>query len=85
VLIGVCTHLGCVPLGQQGDFGGWFCPATARTTTPPAHPSGAAPQNLPIPRLAFISDTRSASAETQMQHDHFPRYAPRSGIGPLVR
>jgi ubiquinol-cytochrome c reductase iron-sulfur subunit len=36
VMIGVCTHLGCIPLGQQGDFGGWFCPATGRITTPPA-------------------------------------------------
>ena len=25
-MVQVCTHLGCVPLGQQGDFGGWFCP-----------------------------------------------------------
>ena len=25
-MVGICTHLGCVPLGQQGDFGGWFCP-----------------------------------------------------------
>ena len=36
IMVGVCTHLGCVPLGQQGDFGGWFCPATARTTILPA-------------------------------------------------
>ena len=26
IMVGVCTHLGCIPLGQQGDFGGWFCP-----------------------------------------------------------
>ena len=25
-MVGICTHLGCVPLGQQGEYGGWFCP-----------------------------------------------------------
>jgi ubiquinol-cytochrome c reductase iron-sulfur subunit len=58
VQIGVCTHLGCVPLGQQGDFGGWFCPCHgSHYDTAGRIRVGPAPQNLPIPPLAFISDT----------------------------
>ena len=62
VMLGVCTHLGCVPLGQKvgdgkGDYGGWFCPchgshydASGRIR------KGPAPQNLEIPPYSFISD-----------------------------
>ena len=58
VMIGVCTHLGCVPLGEAGDFGGWFCPChgshydTARRIR-----KGPAPENLAIPTFEFTSDT----------------------------
>jgi ubiquinol-cytochrome c reductase iron-sulfur subunit len=59
VMVGVCTHLGCVPLGQQGNFGGWFCPCHgSHYDTAGRIRQGPAPQNLPIPRLAFISDTQ---------------------------
>lgn len=59
VLIGVCTHLGCVPLGNgAGNFGGWFCPchgshydASGRIR------KGPAPRNLDIPLYAFVTDT----------------------------
>ena len=32
VMLGVCTHLGCVPIGESGDFGGWFCPCPVSYT-----------------------------------------------------
>ena len=58
VMIGSCTHLGCVPLGQQGDFGGWFCPCHgSHYDTAGRVRAGPAPENLAIPEFAFISDT----------------------------
>jgi ubiquinol-cytochrome c reductase iron-sulfur subunit len=59
VQMGVCTHLGCVPLGQQGDFGGWYCPCHgSHYDTAGRIRKGPAPQNLPIPKYEYISDTR---------------------------
>jgi ubiquinol-cytochrome c reductase iron-sulfur subunit len=58
VMVGVCTHLGCIPLGQQGDFGGWFCPCHgSHYDTAGRIRKGPAPENLPVPPFAFISDT----------------------------
>jgi ubiquinol-cytochrome c reductase iron-sulfur subunit len=58
VMVGVCTHLGCVPLGQQGDFGGWFCPCHgSHYDTAGRVRKGPAPQNLAVPVFSFISDT----------------------------
>ncbi|MDI6027178.1 ubiquinol-cytochrome c reductase iron-sulfur subunit [Corticibacterium sp. UT-5YL-CI-8] len=58
VMIGVCTHLGCVPLGQQGDFGGWFCPCHgSHYDTAGRIRKGPAPENLHVPTYAFVSDT----------------------------
>jgi ubiquinol-cytochrome c reductase iron-sulfur subunit len=58
VMVGVCTHLGCVPLGQQGDFGGWFCPCHgSHYDTAGRIRKGPAPENLPVPLFSFISDT----------------------------
>ena len=58
VMIGSCTHLGCVPLGQSGDFGGWFCPCHgSHYDTAGRIRKGPAPQNLAIPTFAFASDT----------------------------
>ena len=58
IMIGVCTHLGCVPLGQSGDFDGWFCPCHgSHYDTAGRIRSGPAPENLPIPAFEFISDT----------------------------
>lgn len=57
VMIGVCTHLGCVPLGQQGDYDGWFCPCHgSHYDTVGRIRRGPAPENLHIPQLAFVSD-----------------------------
>ena len=59
VMMGVCTHLGCVPLGQQGDYGGWFCPCHgSHYDTAGRIRKGPAPENLPVPLYAYISDTK---------------------------
>lgn len=58
VMIGSCTHLGCVPLGQAGDFDGWFCPCHgSHYDTAGRIRRGPAPENLAIPTYAFTSDT----------------------------
>ncbi len=58
VMIGVCTHLGCVPIGNgSGDFGGWFCPCHgSHYDTSGRIRKGPAPQNLPVP-LAVMTGT----------------------------
>lgn len=58
VQIGVCTHLGCVPLGEAGDFGGWFCPCHgSHYDTAGRIRRGPAPRNLPIPVTAWVDAT----------------------------
>ena len=58
VMIGVCTHLGCVPLGESGEFGGWFCPCHGSVyDTAGRIRQGPAPENMAIPVSSFISDT----------------------------
>ena len=63
VQIGVCTHLGCVPLGNnpgdpKGPFGGWFCPCHGSAyDTSGRIRQGPAPKNLEIPPYLFTSDT----------------------------
>ena len=58
VMVGVCTHLGCVPLGDAGDFGGWFCPCHgSHYDTAGRIRKGPAPENMAVPQAAFISDT----------------------------
>ncbi len=58
VMIGVCTHLGCVPLGDgAGDFGGWFCPCHgSHYDTAGRIRRGPAPENLPIPIANFADE-----------------------------
>jgi len=59
VMMGVCTHLGCVPLGDgSGDFGGWFCPCHgSHYDTAGRIRKGPAPRNLPVPVAAFEDET----------------------------
>lgn len=63
VMVGVCTHLGCIPLGQKatdkkGDFDGWFCPCHgSHYDTSGRIRKGPAPTNLPVPPYEFVSDT----------------------------
>jgi ubiquinol-cytochrome c reductase iron-sulfur subunit len=59
VVVGVCTHLGCVPISNAGDYNGWFCPchgshydASGRIRRGPA------PYNLEVPEYKFLSDTK---------------------------
>jgi ubiquinol-cytochrome c reductase iron-sulfur subunit len=64
VLVGICTHLGCIPKGQsmsdaRGDFGGWFCPCHgSHYDTSGRIRKGPAPRNLEVPVYDFVSDTK---------------------------
>ena len=59
VMMGVCTHLGCVPLGDgAGDFHGWFCPCHgSHYDTSGRIRKGPAPENLPVPMAVFVDDS----------------------------
>ena len=55
VMLGVCTHLGCVPLGEKGDYNGWFCPCHgSHYDTAGRIRKGPAPQNMEIPKYEFV-------------------------------
>jgi ubiquinol-cytochrome c reductase iron-sulfur subunit len=64
IVLGVCTHLGCVPLGQKtsdtkGDYGGWFCPCHgSHYDTSGRIRKGPAPKNLPVPPYVFLNESR---------------------------
>ena len=64
VLIGICTHLGCIPLGNKatdmrGEWGGWFCPCHgSQYDTSGRIRKGPAPRNLDVPPYAFEGDTK---------------------------
>lgn len=59
VMIGVCTHLGCIPLGNSGKYGGWFCPCHgSHYDTSGRIRQGPAPLNLIVPEYSFITDTK---------------------------
>ncbi|MEQ8654212.1 MAG: ubiquinol-cytochrome c reductase iron-sulfur subunit [Kiloniellales bacterium] len=64
VVIGVCTHLGCIPLGQKpgsdkGDYGGWFCPCHgSHYDTSGRIRKGPAPRNLAVPEYSYLTPTR---------------------------
>ncbi|OFX01764.1 MAG: ubiquinol-cytochrome c reductase iron-sulfur subunit [Alphaproteobacteria bacterium RIFCSPHIGHO2_12_FULL_63_12] len=63
VVVGVCTHLGCVPLGTspgevRGDYGGWFCPCHGSHYDNSGRiRKGPAPQNLEVPKYVFVTDS----------------------------
>ncbi|MEZ5853779.1 MAG: ubiquinol-cytochrome c reductase iron-sulfur subunit [Hyphomicrobiaceae bacterium] len=64
ILVGICTHLGCIPKGQgladaRGDYGGWFCPCHgSHYDTAGRIRKGPAPANLEVPPYQFVSDTK---------------------------
>ena len=64
VVVGICTHLGCIPKGQgltdqKGDYGGWFCPCHgSHYDTSGRIRKGPAPQNLDVPPYEFIADKK---------------------------
>ena len=63
VMVGICTHLGCIPLGQKqgdphGDFGGWFCPCHgSHYDTSGRIRKGPAPRNLVVPEYEFTGES----------------------------
>ncbi|AHC73600.1 ubiquinol-cytochrome c reductase, iron-sulfur subunit [Candidatus Endolissoclinum faulkneri L5] len=63
IVVGICTHLGCVPLGQnpnepKGEYEGWFCPCHgSQYDTSGRIRKGPAPTNLPVPKYRYVSDT----------------------------
>jgi ubiquinol-cytochrome c reductase iron-sulfur subunit len=63
IVVGICTHLGCIPLGQKpgeprGDYGGWFCPCHgSQYDTSGRIRKGPAPRNLVVPTYEFVNDT----------------------------
>ena len=62
IVVGVCTHLGCIPLGskqgeKRGEYKGWFCPCHgSHYDTSGRIRKGPAPTNLPVPKYSFLSD-----------------------------
>jgi ubiquinol-cytochrome c reductase iron-sulfur subunit len=58
ILVGVCTHLGCVPIGPKGEYQGWACPCHGSLyDTSGRVRRGPAPRNLEVPDYKFVSDT----------------------------
>tara|TARA_Y100000996_G_scaffold365933_1_gene310935 strand:- start:144 stop:656 length:513 start_codon:yes stop_codon:yes gene_type:complete len=57
VMLGICTHLGCVPLGDKGEYNGWFCPCHgSHYDTSGRIRKGPAPTNLEIPKYEFVNN-----------------------------
>ena len=59
IMMAICTHLGCVPVGEAGGFDGWFCPCHgSHYDTSGRIRSGPAPRNLDVPPYKYITDTK---------------------------
>jgi ubiquinol-cytochrome c reductase iron-sulfur subunit len=59
VLIGICTHLGCIPIAHEGQYDGYFCPCHGSVyDTSGRIRQGPAPLNLPLPPYQFVSDSK---------------------------
>ena len=57
VMLGVCTHLGCVPLTDKGDYDGWFCPCHgSHYDTSGRIRKGPAPTNMEVPKYEFVNN-----------------------------
>ena len=57
VMVGICTHLGCIPLGEKGEYNGWFCPCHgSHYDTSGRVRKGPAPNNLEIPKYEFVDN-----------------------------
>ena len=59
VMVGVCTHFGCIPVGEAGEYDGWYCPCHAsHYDTSGRIRKGPAPKNLEVPEYAYLNPTR---------------------------
>jgi len=59
IVVGICTHLGCIPLGHQGAYDGWFCPCHGSVyDTSGRIRQGPAPRNLAVPTYSFLTDAK---------------------------
>jgi ubiquinol-cytochrome c reductase iron-sulfur subunit len=59
IVVGICTHLGCVPLGHEGPYDGWLCPCHGSQYDVSGRVRhGPAPKNLLVPDYAFLTDTK---------------------------
>ena len=66
VVIGICTHLGCIPLAHQGAYGGWFCPCHGSVyDTAGRIRQGPAPRNLDLPPYKFLTDSKIVIGEEE--------------------
>lgn len=81
IVVGVCTHLGCIPLGtkqgeNRGEFGGWFCPCHgSHYDTSGRIRKGPAPENLPVPDYAFLPDNKIIIGKSQEEIDKASKVA----------
>lgn len=59
IMVGICTHLGCIPIGERGEYGGWFCPCHgSHYDTSGRIRKGPAPTNLVVPDYVFDGDDK---------------------------
>ena len=59
VVVGICTHLGCVPINGKGEYGGWFCPCHgSHYDTSGRIRKGPAPTNLEVPKYKFVGEDK---------------------------
>lgn len=66
IMVGICTHLGCIPLGERGDYGGWFCPCHgSHYDTSGRIRKGPAPKNLFVPDYVFVGDEKIIIGTTE--------------------
>jgi ubiquinol-cytochrome c reductase iron-sulfur subunit len=66
VVIGICTHLGCIPIAHEGNYDGWFCPCHGSQYDSSGRiRQGPAPRNLFLPPYQFVSDTKIRIGEEQ--------------------
>jgi len=67
IMVGICTHLGCIPIGERGDFDGWFCPCHgSHYDTSGRIRKGPAPKNLRVPEYVFESDDKVLIGATEV-------------------
>jgi ubiquinol-cytochrome c reductase iron-sulfur subunit len=66
VVIGICTHLGCIPLAHQGNYDGWFCPCHGSQYDSSGRiRQGPAPKNLYLPPYKFVADSKIRIGEDE--------------------